>query len=108
MLSDLGVREKLKAAGQEVIGGGPELLRDLISKQRARVIEISKIIDLKSDEVGESGHVHVRKRLGASSRHAGRASRNRDHLCRGRVGSDRSIGGGRADIPDGCNHMRYA
>jgi hypothetical protein len=48
VLSDPGVREKLTAAGQEVIGGGPELLRDLVSKQRARVIEISKIIDLKS------------------------------------------------------------
>ncbi len=48
VLSDPAVREKLKAAGQEVIGGGPELLRDLISKQRSRVIEISKIIDLKS------------------------------------------------------------
>jgi tripartite-type tricarboxylate transporter receptor subunit TctC len=48
VLSDPGVREKLKAAGQEVIGGGPELLRDLVAKQRARVIEISKLIDLKS------------------------------------------------------------
>jgi len=48
VLSDLGVREKLKAAGQEVIGGGPELLGDLVAKQRARVLEISKFVDLKS------------------------------------------------------------
>jgi tripartite-type tricarboxylate transporter receptor subunit TctC len=48
VLGDPGVREKLKAAGQDVIGGGPELLSDLVSKQRARVIEISKFIDLKS------------------------------------------------------------
>jgi hypothetical protein len=31
-----------------VIGGGPELLGDLVAKQRTRVIEISKSIDLKS------------------------------------------------------------
>jgi tripartite-type tricarboxylate transporter receptor subunit TctC len=48
VLRDLGVREKLEAAGQEVIGGGPDLLRDLVAKQRAQVIEISKLIDLKS------------------------------------------------------------
>jgi tripartite-type tricarboxylate transporter receptor subunit TctC len=48
VLGDPGVREKLQAAGQDVIGGGPELLRDLVGKQRARVLEISKIIDLKS------------------------------------------------------------
>lgn len=48
VLGDPGVREKLKAAGQEVIGGGPELLSDLVAKQWARVIEISKSIDLKS------------------------------------------------------------
>jgi hypothetical protein len=42
------VREKLKASGQEVIGGGPDLLRDFVAKQRARVIEISKFIDLNS------------------------------------------------------------
>jgi tripartite-type tricarboxylate transporter receptor subunit TctC len=48
VLSAPGVREKLKAAGQEVIGGGPELLGDLVAKQRTRVIEISKLIDLKS------------------------------------------------------------
>ena len=48
VLSAPGVRKKLKAAGQEVIGGGPELLGDLVAKQRTRVIEISKFIDLKS------------------------------------------------------------
>jgi len=48
VLGDPGVREKLKAAGQDVIGGGPELLGDLVGKQRARVLEISKFIDLKS------------------------------------------------------------
>jgi tripartite-type tricarboxylate transporter receptor subunit TctC len=48
VLRDQGVREKLKASGQEVIGGGPDLLRDFVAKQRARVIEISKFIDLKS------------------------------------------------------------
>ena len=48
VLSDVGVREKLKASGQEVIGGGPELLKDLVAKQRTRVLEISKFIDLKS------------------------------------------------------------
>jgi tripartite-type tricarboxylate transporter receptor subunit TctC len=48
VLSDPSVREKLKAAGQEVIGGGPELLSDLVAKQRARVIELSKSVDLKS------------------------------------------------------------
>jgi tripartite-type tricarboxylate transporter receptor subunit TctC len=48
VLGDEGVREKLKASGQEVIGGGPDLLQDLIARQRARVLEISKLIDLKS------------------------------------------------------------
>jgi tripartite-type tricarboxylate transporter receptor subunit TctC len=48
VLGDPRVREKLKAAGQDVIGGGPELLGDLVGKQRARVLEISKFIDLKS------------------------------------------------------------
>jgi tripartite-type tricarboxylate transporter receptor subunit TctC len=48
VLGDPEVREKFKAAGQEVIGGGHELLGDLLAKQRARVLEISKFIDLKS------------------------------------------------------------
>jgi tripartite-type tricarboxylate transporter receptor subunit TctC len=48
VLTDPGVREKLKGAGQEVIGGGPELLGDLVAKQRTRVLEMSKFIDLKS------------------------------------------------------------
>jgi tripartite-type tricarboxylate transporter receptor subunit TctC len=48
VITDPGVREKLKAAGQELIAGGPELLTDLVAKQRARVLELSKIIDLKS------------------------------------------------------------
>jgi tripartite-type tricarboxylate transporter receptor subunit TctC len=48
VLGDPGVREKLKAAGQEVIGGDPALLSDLVAKQQARVLEISKFIDLKS------------------------------------------------------------
>jgi hypothetical protein len=48
VLTDPGVREKLKAAGQEVIGGDPALLSDLVAKQQARVLEISKFIDLKS------------------------------------------------------------
>jgi tripartite-type tricarboxylate transporter receptor subunit TctC len=48
VLADPGVREKLAAAGQELIGGGPELLGDLVAKQQARVLEISKFIDLKA------------------------------------------------------------
>jgi len=48
VLTDPGVREKLMAAGQEVIGGGPGLLRDLLAKQEARVLEISKLVDIKS------------------------------------------------------------
>ena len=48
VLGNLDAREKLKAAGQQVIGGGPKLLSDLLAKQRARVLEISTLIDLKS------------------------------------------------------------
>ncbi|MDQ8728331.1 tripartite tricarboxylate transporter substrate binding protein [Bradyrhizobium sp. LHD-71] len=48
VLSDPAVTEKLKAAGQQVIGGGPEALRELVEQQRARVLEISRSIDLKS------------------------------------------------------------
>jgi tripartite-type tricarboxylate transporter receptor subunit TctC len=48
VLADDAVGEKLSLAGQQVIGGGPELLKDLVEQQRARVLEISKSIDLKS------------------------------------------------------------
>ena len=48
VLSEPGVAEKLKAAGQQVIGGGPEALKDLVEQQRARVLEISKSIDLRA------------------------------------------------------------
>jgi tripartite-type tricarboxylate transporter receptor subunit TctC len=48
VLSDAAVTEKLKAAGQQVIGGGPEVLKELVEQQKARVLEISKSIDLKS------------------------------------------------------------
>lgn len=48
VLSEPAVTEKLKAAGQQVIGGGPEVLKDLVEQQRARVLELSKSIDLKS------------------------------------------------------------
>jgi tripartite-type tricarboxylate transporter receptor subunit TctC len=48
VLSEPAVAEKLKAAGQQVIGGSPEVLEDLIERQRARVLEISKMIDLRA------------------------------------------------------------
>lgn len=48
VLSDAVVAGKLRAAGQQVIGGGPEALRRLVEQQAARVVEISKSIDLKS------------------------------------------------------------
>ena len=48
VLSEPVVAEKLKAAGQQVVGGGPDMLKDLVEQQRARVLEISKSIDLKS------------------------------------------------------------
>jgi tripartite-type tricarboxylate transporter receptor subunit TctC len=48
VLADVAVAAKLKSAGQQVIGGGPELLKGLVEQQRARVLEISKSINLKS------------------------------------------------------------
>ena len=48
VLGEPTVKDKLKAAGQQVIGGNSEALRSLIAAQSARVIEISKLIDLKS------------------------------------------------------------
>jgi tripartite-type tricarboxylate transporter receptor subunit TctC len=48
VLSEAAVAERLRAAGQQVIGGGPEALKKLVEQQRSRVLEISKSIDLKS------------------------------------------------------------
>nr|WP_249134919.1 tripartite tricarboxylate transporter substrate binding protein [Bradyrhizobium sp. AUGA SZCCT0222] len=48
VLSDAVITGKLKAAGQQVIGGGPDVLRRLVEQQAARVVEISRSIDLKS------------------------------------------------------------
>jgi tripartite-type tricarboxylate transporter receptor subunit TctC len=48
VLSDAVITGKLTAAGQQVIGGGPEALKILVEQQAARVVEISKSIDLKS------------------------------------------------------------
>lgn len=48
VLSDAVIIGKLAAVGQQVIGGGPEVLRRLIDQQATRVLEISKSINLKS------------------------------------------------------------
>jgi tripartite-type tricarboxylate transporter receptor subunit TctC len=48
VLGDARVVEKLKAAGQEVIGGGPDQLGQLIAQQRTRVLAISRSIDITS------------------------------------------------------------
>jgi hypothetical protein len=42
------VAGKLKAAGQQLIGGGSETLTKLVEQQKARVLEISKSIELKA------------------------------------------------------------
>jgi tripartite-type tricarboxylate transporter receptor subunit TctC len=48
VLDDPAVRQKLTAAGQQAIGGGPEKLSALIAAQRKRVLEISRTIDLRA------------------------------------------------------------
>ena len=48
VLTETAVAERLKATGQQVIGGGPDILVRLIDQQTARVLEMSKSIDLKS------------------------------------------------------------
>lgn len=48
VLSEAAVAAKLKATGQQVIGGGSETLAKLVDEQKARVLEISKLIELKS------------------------------------------------------------
>ena len=48
VLADSNVRQRLRAGGQDVVGGGPELLKDLIARQRTRVLELSGLLDLKS------------------------------------------------------------
>jgi tripartite-type tricarboxylate transporter receptor subunit TctC len=48
VLTETAAAERLKATGQQVIGGGPDILVRLIDQQTARVLEMSKSIDLKS------------------------------------------------------------
>jgi tripartite-type tricarboxylate transporter receptor subunit TctC len=47
VLADAGIAERLKAGGQQVIGGGPDALAKLIAQQTGKVLEMSKAIDLK-------------------------------------------------------------
>jgi tripartite-type tricarboxylate transporter receptor subunit TctC len=47
-LGETTVVERLKASGQQVIGGGPDALAKLVDQQTARVLEMSKSIDLKT------------------------------------------------------------
>jgi tripartite-type tricarboxylate transporter receptor subunit TctC len=47
VLADPAVQQKLTAAGQQAIGGGPDKLAALISEQRKRVLEIARTIDLR-------------------------------------------------------------
>jgi tripartite-type tricarboxylate transporter receptor subunit TctC len=48
VLADPAVQQKLTAAGQQAIGGGPERLSALLAEQRKRVLEIAQKIDLKA------------------------------------------------------------
>jgi tripartite-type tricarboxylate transporter receptor subunit TctC len=48
VLAEAGVSERLKAGGQQIIGGGSDDLAKLVDQQSARVLEISKSIDLKN------------------------------------------------------------
>jgi tripartite-type tricarboxylate transporter receptor subunit TctC len=46
VVSDAALRHRFEAAGHRVIGGTPQTLSDLITKQRERVIDLSRIVDL--------------------------------------------------------------
>lgn len=48
VLAEPAVAERLKAGGQQIIGGGPEVLAKLIDQQIDRVMEISRSIDLRA------------------------------------------------------------
>ncbi len=48
VLADPAVQQKLTAAGQQAIGGGPERLSALIADQRKRVLEMAQTIDLRA------------------------------------------------------------
>jgi tripartite-type tricarboxylate transporter receptor subunit TctC len=48
VLADPAVQQKLTAAGQQAIGGGPERLSALIADQRKRVLEMARTIDLRA------------------------------------------------------------
>jgi tripartite-type tricarboxylate transporter receptor subunit TctC len=48
VLSDPAAADKLTASGQQVIGGGPAQLTALLLQQRARVLDISRAIDIKA------------------------------------------------------------
>lgn len=48
VLADPAVQQKLAAAGQRAIRGGPEKLSALIAEQRKRVLEMARTIDLRA------------------------------------------------------------
>jgi tripartite-type tricarboxylate transporter receptor subunit TctC len=48
VLAQPAIAERLKASGQQVIGGGPDVLARLVEQQTARVLEMAKSIDLKT------------------------------------------------------------